>query len=97
MCLYLSFARKKRRCTLSHLVGTGVLDCPSVTGVLDCPQIELTKYESSETVQNSISSRFVIYKQKEQTHKTKNLERLPFSLSEAFATAKVKPGSSHSR
>ena len=44
MCLYLSFARKKRRCTLSHLVGTGVLDCPSATGVLDSPQIELTKY-----------------------------------------------------
>ena len=51
--VFLTICTKERRCVLSRIVGTGVLDGPSVTGVLDGPsvtgvldgpQIELTKY-----------------------------------------------------
>ena len=41
---FITICTQNRRCILSRIVGTGVLDCPSETGVLDCPQIELTKY-----------------------------------------------------
>ncbi len=48
--VFLTICTKDRRCILSRIVGTGVLDGPSVTGVAVCvasdtvPQIELTKY-----------------------------------------------------
>ena len=47
---FITICTLNRRCILSRIVGTGVLDCPRSprsivgTGVLDCPQIELTKY-----------------------------------------------------
>ena len=41
---FITICTQNRRSILSRIVGTGVLDCPSVAGVLDCPQIELTKY-----------------------------------------------------
>ena len=41
---FITICTQNRRCILSRVVGTGVLDCPSETGVLDCPQIELTQY-----------------------------------------------------
>ena len=41
---FITICTQNRRCILSRIVGTGVLDCPSETGVLDCPQIELTQY-----------------------------------------------------
>ena len=40
---FITICTQNRRCILSRIVGTGVLDCPSETGVLDCPQIELTQ------------------------------------------------------
>ena len=49
--VFLTICTKERRCVLSRIVGTGVLDGPQHkenmfvgTGVLDGPQIELTKY-----------------------------------------------------
>jgi len=42
--VFLTICTKERRSVLSRIVGTGVLDGPSVTGVLDGPQIELTRY-----------------------------------------------------
>ena len=41
---FITICTQNRRCILSHIVGTGVLDCPSETGVPGCPQIELTQY-----------------------------------------------------
>ena len=41
---FITICTQNRRCILSRIVGTGVLDCPSATGVLDCPQVELTRY-----------------------------------------------------
>ena len=50
---FITICTQNRRCILSNIVGTGVLDCPSVTGVLDCPsvtgvldcpRVELTRY-----------------------------------------------------
>ena len=41
---FITICTQNRRCILSRVVGTGVLDCPSETGVLDCPQPELTRY-----------------------------------------------------
>ena len=50
---FITICTQNRRCILSRIVGTGVLDCPSETGVLDCPsetdvldcpQPELTRY-----------------------------------------------------
>ena len=34
---FITICTQNRRCILSRIVGTGVLDCPSETGVLDCP------------------------------------------------------------
>ena len=34
---FITICTQNRRSILSHIVGTGVLDCPSETGVLDCP------------------------------------------------------------
>ena len=47
--VFLTICTKERRCILSRIVGTGVLDGPhgsSIvgTGVLDGPQIQLTHY-----------------------------------------------------
>ena len=36
---FITICTQTRRCILSRIVGTGVLDCPSVTGVLDCPSV----------------------------------------------------------
>ena len=42
---FITICTQNRRCILSRIVGTGVLDCPSETGVLlDCPQPEFTRY-----------------------------------------------------
>ena len=41
---FITICTQNRRCILSRIVGTGVLDCPSETGVLDGPQPELTRY-----------------------------------------------------
>ena len=49
---FITICTQNKRCILSHIVGTGVLDCPRNqpsnqlvgTGVLDCPRTELTKY-----------------------------------------------------
>ena len=41
---FITICTQDRRCILSRIVGTGVLDCPFDTGVLDCPQPELTRY-----------------------------------------------------
>ena len=47
--VFLTICTKDRKCILSRVVGTGVLDGPQIsrvvgTGVLDGPQIELTKH-----------------------------------------------------
>ena len=52
---FLTICTQNRRCILSRVVGTGVLDRPQTkltgcdkivgTGVLDCPQTELTGYD----------------------------------------------------
>ena len=42
---FITICTLNKKCILSRIVGTGVLDCPeNKTGVLDCPEIQLTKY-----------------------------------------------------
>ena len=42
--VFLTICTKERRCILSHVVGTGVPDGPSIHGISNIPRIELTEY-----------------------------------------------------